>query len=40
MTVKLTIKRSIPALALLAIGLGGLAACGDDDGNDRAQANA
>jgi len=38
MTFKLTIKRSIPALALLAIGLGGFAACGEDDGNDRGQA--
>jgi hypothetical protein len=38
MTVKLTIRRSIPALALLATGSVGLAACGDDDGNDRAPA--
>ena len=36
MTVKLTIKRSIPALALLATGIG-LAACGGDDGHARAQ---
>jgi hypothetical protein len=37
MRVKLTIKPGIPALALLAIGSVGLAACGDD-GNNQAQA--
>jgi hypothetical protein len=39
MRVKLTLKPSIPALALLAIGSVGLAACGDDDGDNQAQAN-
>jgi hypothetical protein len=38
MRVKLTLKPSIPALALLAIGSVGLAACGDDDGDNQAQA--
>jgi hypothetical protein len=38
MRVKLTIKPSILALALLAIGSVGLAACGADDGNNQAQA--
>jgi hypothetical protein len=36
MRVKLTLKPSIPALALLAIGSVGLAACGDDDGDNQA----
>ena len=38
MTLELTIKRSIPALALLAISFGGLAACGDKEENAQAQA--
>ena len=36
MAVKLTIKRSVAALALLATGIG-VAACGGDDGSARAQ---
>jgi hypothetical protein len=38
MTGKLTLKPTLPALALLAIGSVALAACGDDDGHDKAQA--
>jgi len=37
MTPKLTIKRSISALALVAIAGGGVAACADNDKNARAQ---
>jgi hypothetical protein len=38
MRVRPTIKPSVHALALLAIGSVGLAACGADDGNNQAQA--
>jgi plastocyanin len=37
---KLTLRPSLPALALLAIGSVGLAACGDDDGHNEPQATA
>ena len=36
MKIKLTLKPSLPALALLAIGSVGLAACGDDDARNQA----